>query len=61
MHNRSQRFILQPPLAFSIMVNEIPELATKKCVAISDDEFTATLEHHLKKAVRGCALMMSPF
>ena len=30
-------------LAFSMMTNEIPELATKKFVAISDNEFTATL------------------
>ena len=40
-------------LAFSIMVNEIPELATKCFLAISDDEFIAPMGRHFKKAVIG--------
>ena len=32
------------------MIQEIPELASKFFIAISDNEFTPTMERHFKKA-----------
>ena len=51
MHIHKRKLQWTHDLAFSMMVNEIPELATKKFVAISDDEFTELMARHFKKAV----------
>ena len=48
IHHRKLQF--DHDIAFKIMINEIPELATKFFIGISDNEFTATMERHFKKA-----------
>ena len=48
IHDRKLQF--DHNLAFEIMIKEIPELATKFFIGISDNEFTKTMENHFKKA-----------